>query len=329
MKYSEDGGAIIKKPAYGIYTVADDNFFSGIVASINSLRHHEYFGPIAIIDIGFEDWMHDFLLAYDNVFVLDIQPVCKGIRFVDIKSDECPVMKGWAYKAFSILYYDLFESWTFIDGDYLPLCNLKTELKPYIDQGLFISTEDGMNTWNEAHHEAIGVKPGSYMNINAGFISLSMEKYGYILHEWRNLMTRSKPFGLWYGDQGALNAILDKYDVEKTCLDKVLWNQTWLNEKMAKEETCRLVKNGDEIFIHYQPLNAKIMGWHGAGWHKLWHQLGIDHYRKNDEEERKRFHSECQRKSPEAIVEIFRHFLFLNTYNKKLIQKGHLLDVES
>ena len=313
---------------YGIYTLGDDNFFAGIVASINSLRYHNYHGPIAVIDIGYEEWMYDYLSSYDNVSVLDIKPVCKDIRFVDVLSDECPVMKGWAYKAFSILYYNLFENWTFIDGDYFPMCNLESELKPKIEQGFFVCTEDGSNTWEEHHMDAIGVKPGNYLNINAGFISLNMNKYGYIIHEWRNLMTRYKPFDLWYGDQGALNAILDKYEVEKTCVNKVLWNQTWMNTEMVAENKCRLRKDGDDIFVLYEPLNSKIMGWHGMLWYKLWHQIGIDHYRKDNEEERSKFYRECQRKSPQAIVEVFRNFLFMNTYNKRLTQKDHLLVVE-
>jgi lipopolysaccharide biosynthesis glycosyltransferase len=320
--------AKLKRKEYGIYTVGDENFFAGIVAAINSLKYHGYRGPVAVIDIGFEPWMVSYLAAFDNVTVLDIEPVRKDIRFVDVKSEESPVMKGWAYKAFSIVHYDLFENWTFIDADYFPLCNLEEELLPDIKRGHFISTEDGQNNWDQRHVEAIGVEPGIYMNINAGFISLSMEKYGSIVHEWRNLMTRYKPFDLWYGDQGALNAVLDKYGVEKTCRDKVLWNQTWLNERMAIENKCSLLKEDDRLFVQYEPLGARIMGWHGAGWHKLWHQIGIDHYRKNDEAERVKFYNESQGKSPRAIVDIFRHFMFLDTYNQRLAQEGHLLSTE-
>jgi len=317
-----------QRQEYGVYTVGDENFFAGIVAAVNSLKYHGYHGPIAVIDIGFNEWMKSYLAAFENVALLDIEPVRKDIRFVDVKSDESPVMKGWAYKAFSIVHYDLFDNWTFIDGDYLPLCNLEEELLPDIKRGHLISTEDGHNTWDERHMEAIGVEPGGYVNINGGFISLSMETYGAIVHEWRNLMTRYKPFDLWYGDQGAFNAVLDKYGVEKTCLDKVLWNQTWLNERMAIENKCSLHHENGKVFVRYEPLGAKIMGWHGTGWHKLWHQIGIDHFRKHNEVERKKFHDESQGKSPGAVVEIFRYFMFLDTYNTALAQEGHLLSPE-
>ena len=52
-------------------------------------------------------------------------------------------MKGWAYKAFAIVHCHLFSKWTFIDADYLPLCNLEKELRPLIEDGHIISTEDG------------------------------------------------------------------------------------------------------------------------------------------------------------------------------------------
>ncbi len=160
----------------------------------------------------------------------------------------------------SVFYTTTYSSrWTFIDGDYLPLCNLEVELRPMIEQGQFISTEDGANTWNQTHEEAMGVRPGTYVNINAGFISLDMEVYGAIMHEWRNLMTRRKPFDLWYGDQGALNAILDKWSVKKHTLNKVLWNQTWLNESMAKRKCpCKLIQAQDALCLWHEPSSARI-----------------------------------------------------------------------
>lgn len=310
---------------YGIYTIGDENFFPGILAAINALRYYNYKGQIAVFDLGFLPWMQDYFNQLEGVNVLPIEPINKLIRFTDVKSDEQPVMTGWAYKAFGILYYDLFQSWTFIDADYLPLCNLEEELLPLIRKGHFVSTEDGTNHWDERHQEAIGVEPGSYMNINAGFISLDMQVHAPLIHEWRNLMTRRKPFDLWYGDQGALNAVLDKNGVHKYTLDKVLWNQTWLNESMAKEGACELVQNGKEVYAYYPPQEERIMGWHGMGWHKLWHQIGIDHYRKDNAEERKRFFLESQGKSPKAIVDIFKYFLFLDNDNPPLSQEEHLL----
>jgi hypothetical protein len=163
------------------------------------------------------------------------------------------------------------------------------------------------------------------MNINAGFISLDMDVYGPIIHEWRNLMTRRKPFDLWYGDQGALNAILDKRSVKKHALDRLLWNQTWLNEGLAKENRCKLIRSENDFYVWYEPSAVRIMGWHGTGWNKLWHQVGIDHYRKNNSEERQKFYKECQGKSPGPIVDIYAHFLFSDRFNRPLTRNQHLL----
>jgi lipopolysaccharide biosynthesis glycosyltransferase len=306
---------------YGIYTLGDHNFFAGIVASINALRFYGYIGPIAVIDIGFEEWMQDYLESFSDVSVLSIEPAKKDIRFTDVRTDESPIMKNCAYKAFGILHYNIFERWTYIDGDYFPLCNLEAELRPLIEAGLFVSTEDGTNTWEKKHQEASGVMPGTYMNINAGFVSLDMKKYAPIVHEWRNLMTRRKPFG---HDQAALNAILDKWNIAKHVLDKVLWNQTWLNEAIAKEKLCRLVRSKQDIHVWYEPKASKIMGWHGTGPNKLWHQLGIDHYRKNSEE-RLKFYEQCQGIAPSPILEIFEYFLFMSQFNRPLKRNNHLL----
>jgi len=310
---------------YGIYTVGDDNFFAGIVASVNALKYYGYKGPVAVIDIGFEPWMVEYLNGFDNVSVLDIEPVKKNIRFTDVESDQNPVMTGWAYKAFSIVHYNLFSKWTFIDGDYLPFCNLEKELCPLIEDGHIISTEDGINSWGIEHEMVTGVKTGNYININAGFLSLDMDVYGFIVHEWRNLMTRRKPFDLWYGDQGALNVVLDKWGLEKMTLDKVLWNQTWLNNEMANENRCLLIHDPDDMHVWYEPKNARIMGWHGTGWYKLWHQIGIDHYRKNNAVERNHFYRESLNKSPWPIVELFEYFLFSDKFHTPLKRNGYLL----
>ncbi len=314
-----------KRRPFGVYTVGDENFFPGIVASINSMRYHGYKGPIAVVDIGFSSWMKKYLSNFQNVGVFDIDQVKRDIKFVDIVSDQNPVMHGWAYKAFSILYYDFFTNWSFLDADYLALCNPEVELRPKIERGYFVSTEDGQNTWTQKHAELTGVKPGTYVNINAGFINLNMEKYGFVVQEWKTLMTQYKPSSLWYGDQGALNIILDKYQIRKTCLQKELWNQTWLNSKMAEEGTCKLTSRKDQMQVIYTPIGKKIQGWHGTGPHKLWHQIGIDHYRKHNELDRNNFFEESQGKSPQAVIDIFRHFLFLDRYNEKLKVKGHLI----
>jgi hypothetical protein len=310
---------------YGIYTVGDHNFFAGVVAAINSLRHHGYRGSVVVFDVGFDPWMVEYLRRYDRVEVLEMESVGRNLRFTDVVSDECPLFKDWAYKAFGIVHYDRFRHWTFIDGDYLPLCNLEDELLPLIKEGCFIGTEDGINEWNEAHEDAMGVRPGTYLNINAGFVSVNMETHGHIVHEWRNLMTRFKPFALWWGDQGALNAILDKHGVERTLLDRRLWNQTGMNTSMTEEGACRLVTRRGHRHVIDTETGVRVMGWHGVGWHKLWHQIGIDHYRENASE-RRAFRRECRGKSPPAVVELFRHFLFSDRFNRRLRQNGHRLE---
>jgi len=304
--------------AYGIYSVADSNFFPGVVAAINSLRLHGCRAPLAIVDIGLDGWMRHYLEQFGDVKVLDIQPLVGRVRYTDVKSCEEPVMRHWAYKAFAIAHYDLFARFTFIDADFLPLCDLERELSPRIERGEFVSSADGWNTWGEAHREAIGVEPGTYLNVNAGFFSLDMAVHGAVIREWRDLMTRSRPFDLWYGDQGALNAILDKYCVPKTALDPLLWNQTWLNEELAAGDA--VVRHGRRLL--HRPTGQRIFAWHGCGWYKLWHQIGIDHFR-DDPGERDRFRTECVGRSPGAVLEVFRELLFMDRFNEPLMQHGH------
>ena len=303
---------------YGIYTAADYNFFPGVVAQYHALRQHGYTGKLAVIDTGLDPWMADYL-AERGVILISMDFV-KNLRFTDVLSDEAAGMRGWSFKAFGILHANLFKRFTFIDGDYIPLCNLQEKLFDRIDRGEFLCTEDGLNTWDDRHADAVGVRPGTYMNINAGFFSASLEHHGPLLEEWRNLMTRRKPFDLWYGDQGALNAILDKYSVPKVLVgDKADWNQTWLNETLAREGRVVVHSLSPPMLRHRD--GRRIYGWHGCGWCRYWHCLGIDHYRK-DQGEIEKMGRECIGKVPEAVLEVFKACLF---YDNNLRQERHLL----
>jgi hypothetical protein len=303
---------------YGVYTAADANFFPGVVVQMNALRLHGYEGKLAVIDTGLDPWMRDYLT--DRGAHIVSMDFTNDLRFTDVLSDERAGMWAWSFKAFGIMHARLFRSFTFIDADYIPLCNLQEELHARIEGGEFLSTEDGWNTWTDAHTEAVGVRPGTYMNINAGFFSASMEHHGALLEEWRNLMTRRKPFDLWHGDQGALNAVLDKYDVPKALVgEKSEWNQTWLNEKLAREDSV-------VVDCHTPPVlrfrdGRRIFGWHGCGWYRYWHGIGIDHYR-NDSEEIERMERECLRMVPNAVLEIFSGLLFRDN---DLVVNDHLL----
>lgn len=295
-----------RKHQYGIYTAADDNFFPGVVVQLNSLRRHGYEGPLAVIDTGLEPWMIGYLNARGaTVINMDF---AKDIRFTDVVSEETAGMRGWSFKAFGILEADLFETFTFIDADYIPLCNVERELSDRLDRGQFLGTEDGSNTWDARHTEAVGVRAGTYVNINAGFFSASLREHRYVLEEWRNVMTRRKPFDLWYGDQGALNAILDKYSVPKIYVGrKEDWNQTWLNESLARDGLIHVESLTPPILRHQD--GRRIFGWHGCGWYRYWHCIGIDHYRE-DPKEIEHMRQECAGKVPQAVLDVFRTLLF-------------------
>lgn len=303
---------------YGIYTAGDHNFFAGIVASVNSLRFHGYCGPVAVIDTGLEPWMVSYLEGFEQVEVLPLEPLRRGLRFTDVRSDESPVDKGWAYKAFAIVHYERFARFTFIDGDFFPLCNLQHAIDPILSSGAVVCTEDGTNCWTAEHEAATGVVPGSYVNVNAGFLSFTLADHQHLLWEWRNLMTRRKPFDLWYGDQGAINVVLDKHAARKHLLDKVLWNQTHLNSRMAEENAVEA--SGDVLRI--RKTGERVYAWHGTGWHKLWHCIGIDHYR-SDAAERESFHKECRGKVPVPVLRHFERLLFCPDYNRPLTRDAH------
>jgi hypothetical protein len=309
---------------YGVYTAGDYNFFAGIVASINSLRFHGYAGPVAVIDTGMEAWMADYLRGFERVEVLSLEPLRRAVRFTDVKSDQSPVDTGWAYKAFGIVHYERFDRFTFIDGDFLPLCNLQQIIDSILSTGAVVCTEDGTNCWTDEHAAATGVTPGSYMNVNAGFLSFTLADHQHLLCEWRNLMTRRKPFDLWYGDQGAINVVLDKHAAKKHVLNKVLWNQTHLNSRMAAEDAVEARGEG----LRLRETGERVYAWHGSGWHKPWHCIGIDHYR-SDAGERRQFHKECGGKVPEAVLKLFQRFLFCGDYNRPLVRDGHRLRLDN
>jgi hypothetical protein len=304
--------------AYGVYTAADANFFPGVVVQMNALRLHGYEGKLAVINTGLDPWMRDYL-TQRGIHIVSME-FTNNLRFTDVLSDERAGMRDWSFKAFGIMHARLFQSFTFIDADYIPLCNLQEELHGRIENGEFLSTEDGWNTWTQVHAEAVGVRPGTYMNINAGFFSASMEHHGAILEEWRNLMTRRKPFDLWHGDQGALNAVLNKYDVPTVLVgDKSEWNQVRLNEELAREDSVVVERRVPPV-LRFRD-GRRIFGWHGCGWYRYWHGIGIDHYR-TDREEIERMERECAGKVPAAVLEIFSELLFRDN---DLVVDDHLL----
>jgi hypothetical protein len=307
---------------YGIYTAADDNFFPGVVVQLNALRLHGYMGRLAVIDTGLAPWMREYLSRRGAIIIpLDFT---KQVRFSDVLSDETAGMRGWSFKAFGIMQARLFRCFTFIDADYIPLCNLQAELHARVSDGEFLCTEDGSNIWDESHADAIGVRPGTYMNVNAGFFSASMDHHGAILEEWRNLMTRRKPFDLWYGDQGALNAVLDKYGTPKVLVgDKSQWNQTSMNAALARDNAVTVASVSPPILRYGD--GRRIFGWHGCGWCRYWHCIGIDHYRQ-DKAEIDEFRRECAGKVPQAVLELFSHMLF---YDDDLVIAGHLIGLRA
>jgi hypothetical protein len=301
---------------YGIYTAADANFFPGVVVQINALRLHGYLGPLAVIDTGLEPWMRDYLRGRGAIIIAT--DFFRRLRFTDVLSDELVGMRGWSFKAFGITEARLFRCFTYLDADYVPLCDMRRELFDRVRRGEFLCTEDGANTWDERHAEAVGVPPGRYTNVNAGFFSASLDHHGAVIEEWRNLMTRRKPFDLWYGDQGALNAILDKYGVPKVLVgDKADWNQTWLNEELARGDAVVVESRRPPVLRHRD--GRRVYGWHGCGWYRYWHCIGIDHYR-SDPGEVERFRLECQGKVPQAVLDAFTSMLFLDD---DLVVTGH------
>lgn len=303
---------------YGIYTAADANFFPGVVVQLNALRLHGYLGPLAVIDTGLDPWMRDYL-GRRGVTIISTD-FCKQLRYTDVLSDEPAGMRGWSFKAFGITHARLFRCFTYLDADYIPLCDMRVELYERARRGAFLCTEDGSNTWDASHADAIGVRPGRYMNVNAGFFSASTDHHGAIIEEWRNLMTRRKPFDLWYGDQGALNAVLDKYDVPKVLVgDKEDWNQTWLNEELARGDAVTVGTLRPPVLRHRS--GRRIYGWHGCGWCRYWHCIGIDHYRR-DKVEIDRMRNECAGKVPQAVLDLFTSLLFLDD---DLVVRDHLI----
>jgi hypothetical protein len=301
--------------SYGIYTGGDREFFPGMVAAINALRWFGCGAPIAVLDNGLDPWMSEYLAGFSDVHVCDLRPLADVTRYTDVCSDESPVLLDYGFKAFGILHFNLFDRFTFIDADLLPLCDFEAALTPMIERGEFVSAEDGTNEWDDWHAAAIGVEPGIYVNINAGFFSLSMHHHAGIMHEWCHLMTRRKAMDRLFADQGALNVILDKRAVPKTALEPEFWNQTGLHHSMTRNGE---VDHEGDAFVHL-PTGRRINSWHTAGCPKLWQQLGVD-FTGRDPEEVERVREESEGANPDVIVSAFRHFLHLDQFQQSVAE---------
>lgn len=295
---------------YGIYTCSDFSYFSGAVVALKALRLHGYQDDFAVIDVGLYPWMISYLVDHGAIVI----PMgwTRRFRYTDVLTDVNPTDEGLAYKPFGIYHAKLFKNITYIDADYIPLCNIKEHVYDRMVDGDFLAiNEVGLNRWGERQHAFCGVKPEiEYPTINAGFINFSLDHYDFVLEEWRNIMTRRGHHDQWCADQGALNAILDKYEIEKVQVgDKLQWNQTGIGT----------LASGDDILINgLNPPTVsfndgrRIYGWHGSGGYRYWNCIGIDHVRPRGEAEE--HYRKCQNHyhTPPNIIGLFKYLLFFD-----------------
>ena len=158
---------------YGIYMVRVAAIFPALSLPSIPRDFHGYRGPVAVMDTGLEPWMRDYLSSYEGVEVLPLALIRSGTRFTDVRSHQSPVSRGNAFKAFGIVHYDLFDRFTWVDADLFVTCDPVAEVGPLLSEDAVVGTEDNSNTWTARDEEATGVTPGTYPQMNSGFVSLS------------------------------------------------------------------------------------------------------------------------------------------------------------
>ncbi len=286
---------------YGIYTGGDRRFYPGLVAAVNALRHYGCEAPIAIFDLGLTSTMRRRLASVPEVRVLDMRPVIEAHSYVDSDVGN-PVLDSYGFKVFGILHYSLFDSFTYFDADFLPLCNLETHLLPQILRGELLMSEDGVNHWTESIAALVNGKSGSFINFNAGFFSMSLVPFRRLLVEWGRLMSRRAVTRRMFTDQGPLNAAMNGLSIQPTSLNPYLWNQTWVSSGMAAEGL--VIRSRDRLV--YAPSKERICSWHGCGVRKLWHLSQVGPVFENRVVDAWR--SKCEPYAPKAVIEIFKDF---------------------
>jgi hypothetical protein len=190
-----------------IYTLADDRYFVGLVALLNSLRLAGNLQELVVLDCGLTARQRDALQEHATVVAL---PPAVASRKV--------LAKSYLHQ-----FVSPSELAVYIDSDAIVTARLDPILAHAAAGRICLAPVDwpehrsrALPEWEQLFRLAAPIRPQVY--VNAGFFALAVERWSNLLERWSELcavIPNEAVFrgdisdnALWAGDQDALNALL-------------------------------------------------------------------------------------------------------------------------
>ena len=257
---------MIAKDAICFYTICNSNYFTGLIALINSLELAGHSNPIVIGDCGLTMAQRDLLLGYDR---------CRLFRL-----DRSLVHNPTQFKAFAHLA-GVHEIAILIDSDIIVTANLAYVVDEARSGKICAFPNPDDRRWFAEWKEIFGLaaEPRRQTYVCAGFVAFSVKHFPNLLAQWWEACRRisSHPTvqesGDLHGptsqaDQDALNAVLmTEYPTEALSLLP-------LNLQPGRQEFPYIK------IVNYQTLACEIFGercvmLHAALSPKPWVRKGV------------------------------------------------------
>lgn len=190
-----------------IYTLADSNYFVGLVALFNSLRLSGNLQELVVLDCGLSKQHCDLLR--DHVTIVPLPPEVAKRKFL-----AKPYLHQFVSPEELVVY---------IDSDIVVTAPLEPILTTAARGRICMAPVDwpekrgrSVAEWQQLFELTAPIREQTY--VNAGFFALSAERWGPLLERWWHTCS-SIPDGtlfrgeidtnpLWAGDQDAFNALL-------------------------------------------------------------------------------------------------------------------------
>jgi Glycosyl transferase family 8 len=244
-------------------TLADARFFVGTVAMMNSLRVTGNDGELVVFDRGLTDEQRRLLRDYARVV-----PVDPGIRPFLVT----PSMRNVADSG--TLYW--------IDGDVIVTRNLR-HISELAESGKICLYYDNppirwFREWEDIFALQAPLRRERYLNV--GFLSLSRDRWEWLLERWSEVCAIMPPLSAYTGekenpvlggDQDALNALLmsevSRNAVHELPVEEVVYTGVMHQARVVSREELVCIRRGRRTAVlHYV---GKLKPWMPESWGRI------------------------------------------------------------
>jgi hypothetical protein len=249
-------------PTY--YTIANAQFFPGLVALLNSLRLSGNHGELVVLDRGLVDLQREMLAPHASV-----------VRLPDEQVAHPAVLKAYAQA------FDPTGIVMIIDADMMVVHALDWVAGRAAAGRICLFPDPIPDRWFAEWADILElrapVRRGTYLN--AGFVAFDAERWPALLARWWELCARipddqlyvDQALPFWAGDQDALNALLFS-ELAADAVDELpiygeAYPEQLLRVRVQDPETLACELDGHPATILHYSLGPKA--WQRLGWLRL------------------------------------------------------------